>query len=79
MGFFSRDDKDDDIVKKKVDEEETEEESEDEEEEEYDSYECDFECENCGSEETRDIPIGTTVEAFVKDKKCEFCGCSLKQ
>ena len=70
MGFFSR--KEEDVVTK-------EEEEQEEESDEQDTYQINFECDNCSDEETYDIPCGTRVNDFLKDKKCENCGCLVKE
>jgi hypothetical protein len=93
MGFFSRDKDEEEFKKKKVEEEETEdeetedeetedEETEDEEEtddEESDgeTYDASYECDNCNNEGEYEIPFGTTLMDFLKDEKCEFCGCNV--
>jgi len=48
-----------------------------EEEEKVETYEYKFECENCGNEKLFDIPKGTTIKTFLKDKECEVCNCLL--
>jgi len=35
-------------------------------------------CENCGKENTLNIPKGTTIKDFLKNVKCFNCGCELK-
>jgi transcription elongation factor Elf1 len=66
MGLFGKKNKNEDV------EEETE-----EEEETKNTYDMDFECENCGDEESYEIPMGTTLKKFLKGKICENCGCPI--
>lgn len=54
-------------------------EKEEEDMEEDNTYEMEWECDNCADNESYDIPKGTKVEDFIKDKICEVCGCKLKE
>ena len=60
-------------------EEESKEEEQQEDEDEENIYEKSIECENCGEESTIEIPCGTTVDDFIKGKKCEYCECILQE
>ena len=50
---------------------------EEEQEQEEAKYNFDEECENCFAPYSFEIPFGTTVKDFIKDKKCENCGCNI--
>jgi hypothetical protein len=50
---------------------------EDAEEPEDETYEVDIECSNCKNEDSYYVPVGTKKEEFLKDKKCDECGCYL--
>lgn len=65
MGLFNREKEQEEEVQEDEDEPET--------------YEYEKECDNCGSEETLEIPIRTTVMDFAnkKNPKCSNCGCDL--
>ena len=67
MGFWNN--KEEDTKKEKLETEETEKETEEEESDE-ETYDMNIECENCGSEETWEIPCGKTVDEFIEDKFC---------
>lgn len=41
------------------------------------TYEMNYECDNCESEEMYEIPIGIKWNDYIKGKKCENCGCLL--
>ena len=78
MGFWNSEKKEDEDIKKSIEnDEETEDDSEDEESDE-ETYEIDVECDNCTDNESYEIPCGTTVDDFLKDKKCEICGCLVR-
>lgn len=65
---------------KKQTNEETEEESEEDSEEESEdenTYSYCYECDNCGDESEFDIPCGTRVEDYLKNKICETCECKI--
>ena len=61
--------------KKNEDEREPESEEIEEEDNTYEMEE--LECTNCKAMDNFDIPFGKTVKDFLKDKKCEFCGCKM--
>lgn len=69
MSWFTGDDK----TSKKVKEEP------EEEEEDENTYNTDVDCENCDCAMNFDIPKGQTIQVYVKNKKCENCGCNLIQ
>jgi len=69
MGFLGLGDDEDDVLKPEVEKDENKE-----------TYSINIECSNCGSEfEENEIPIGTTVKEFLKNKKCEECGCLISE
>lgn len=88
MGWFGN--KDEDVLSKskkskveeEIDEDDDSEEKDDDEdddeeseEEENSQYDIDYECDNCGDEINYDIPCGITYKDFLKNKKCDNCGC----
>ena len=70
MRFFGTDKKQD---------KEPEDKDEEQQEQEEDTYSLNVECENCEEPEDYDISFGTPVFLFLKDKKCEMCGCKVLQ
>lgn len=55
----------------------SEEEDEDTEEEDVEYYDFTVSCDNCEAELELEIPKGTRVKDFLKQKKCTQCGCFL--
>jgi len=39
------------------------------------TYRSEFSCENCDETFEMNVPKGTEVTEFCKDKKCPNCGC----
>ena len=74
MGWWNTSEKDENLKKEaeKDAEKDAEEESED-----IETYETNFECNNCRNEVTEEIPCGVTVKEALKDKKCDYCECNL--
>ena len=44
--------------------------------EDVETYTYEWTCDNCDESCDYDIPIRTRVIDFIKNKKCEYCGCS---
>lgn len=40
------------------------------------TYEATMVCENCGAEQTLDVPKGTCVEDYFENAECEVCGAN---
>ena len=43
------------------------------------TYDVEITCNNCENQETFEIPCGTKVEDFMKEKKCECCECNIQE
>ena len=69
MGFFGTD--------KKQDVEKEEDEEEETKDEEPATYEMSYDCDNCGGSGDYEVPFKTILKDFLKDKKCEDCGCDV--
>jgi len=44
-----------------------------------DTYCATYACDNCGEEIEYEIVTGTTIKEYLKEKKCDNCGCNIIQ